>query len=119
MFCPSCGAPNNERDQRYCRECGAPLPATGPTARAVASRPSQSDLPAAPPRAGGRSSALMSAGMKNKAVMGAIGVVVVVVVAYLVIKAIVGILFTLLLPLLIVVVVGALGYAYLKSKRRR
>jgi hypothetical protein len=118
MFCPSCGAPNTERDQRYCRECGATLPAAPATSSAISTQPA----PGTPLNAQGsssRSSALLKAGAQNKVVTGAVVLVVAVVAAYLVIQMIIHVITALLFPLVIVLALCALGYFYLKSLRRR
>lgn len=118
MFCPSCGAPNNERDQRYCRECGATLPVMDAAPKAVARRPTGTDLPAASGSTG-RASSLVTAGMKNRAVQGAVIVVVFVVALYVLISTVIHVILYALLPLLVLVAIGFVGYMYLKNARKR
>jgi hypothetical protein len=118
MFCPSCGAPNNERDQRYCRECGATLPTTGADPRSIVQNSSSGNTPYAE-GSGRRSSSLVSAGMKNKTLVGAAGLVVLVVALYLVVKVIIATITAVLLPLVVLLAVGFMGYLYLKNRMKQ
>lgn len=121
MFCPSCGAPNNERDQRYCRECGASLPVDDAStrSRAIVHRPSSvRDVPVGDLRRDPRSSALVPQGMRNKLMAGAIGAVVLLVVVYLAIKVLIATIAA-MLPVVAVAVVGYLGFLYYRHSRRR
>ena len=117
MFCPSCGAPNNDPGQRYCRECGATLPLES-APKAIAHRPHGAELPYAPSTRG-RSSALVSQSLKKKAIAGAIGMVVLVAALYIVIKVVIATVTAILLPLVVLLAAGFLGYVYLKNLRKR
>lgn len=117
MFCPACGADNRDPGQRYCGECGAALPVAG-TPQPLAHRPSAvRDLTRM--AMGTRTSALLGPGLKNKLVVGGVGVVALVAVIYVAIQMIVGIITSLLIPLALVLALGVVGYVYLRGRLRR
>jgi hypothetical protein len=61
----------------------------------------------------------MTQGLKNKAVVGAVGMVVLVVALYVVIKVVIATITAILLPLVVLLAAGFIGYWYLKSLRKR
>lgn len=115
MFCPSCGAPNNDRDQRYCRECGTSLP-VGDPARRAAPGSSRSQLPVTQPPA--RSGSLISGSVSNRLAVGAVATVAAVVVLYVIIHVVLGVIAS-LIPIIAVLGALYLGFLYWRRTSRR
>lgn len=116
MFCPSCGAENKDPGQRYCRECGATLPAADARGQLTIRDPGKSSLPYQPRST---QSALLDSSPKNRAAMGAVGVVVLVGALYIVVKLVIATITAVLLPLSVVAAIAIIGYYYLRGMRRR
>ena len=116
MFCPSCGAENKDPGQRYCRECGASLPSAVTRAQVVVRDAGKSSLPFQPQH---KQTALVDASLKNRALIGAVGLVVLVGVLYIVVKLVIATITAVLLPLSVVAAIAIIGYYYLRGLRRR
>ena len=116
MFCPSCGAPNNDKNQRYCRECGASLPVVDPAGRAGAPGAANAQVPA--PRPTGGSGSAISRLPGNPLVTGAVVVVVAIVAIYLAIHVVLGIISS-LIPIIVVLGALYLGFLYWRRSNRR
>src|SRR5690242_997669 len=83
MFCPSCGAENKDPGQRYCRECGATLvPADGRSQVVVR----DSEKNSLPYLSQSKQAGLVDSSLKNKAIVGGVGLVVLVGALYVVVK---------------------------------
>ena len=115
MFCPSCGAPNNQPDQRYCQDCGATLPANGGLPGALAKR-SPANLPTSGRTGRTGMLGLIPVDTRNRMLVGAGVAVAAVVILYVLLSAIVHFLFYVALPVVIVIAVLYGGYRLLRAK---
>src|SRR5579875_3888125 len=118
MFCPSCGAETKESGARFCRECGAALPAEERGRQALVPRQEQRPMRLTRETRGTRALATLQGNSKNSIVAGAVGVVVVVVALYVAIHLIIATVMAILIPAVVVAALGTLAYFYLRGLRR-
>ena len=118
MFCPSCGAPNDDPKQRYCQECGTSLPTTGGRGTAIVHRPSDAGLSSYQPHSGHGALLPLPQSLRNRMLLAAGALAAAVVLLYVVVQAIIAAL-SALVPVIILLALGFAGFLYFKRGRPR
>jgi hypothetical protein len=130
MDCPRCGTEMQQPGQRYCHECGAPLPAQTVTPSAKLHGPSQQVITVPRSRSatnapGVKSSlpadhellnSLLPNTLQNRIIVGAVTVVVAIFALYMVLSWIVASLINVVLPLAALIAIVYVGFRYLRSR---
>jgi len=115
MFCPSCGVANEQPNQRYCQDCGTPLP-TSTGSSALVQRQSGATQPTLLAQSQSSLLSLLPQSLHHRLMIGAGASVAAVVALYLVLSAIVHALLA-LLPIAFVLAALYAGFLYLKRSR--
>ncbi|MDB5074416.1 MAG: hypothetical protein JWO42_595 [Chloroflexi bacterium] len=130
MDCPRCGTEIQKPDQRYCHECGAPLPAQAAAPSTIHHGPSKQlttvsrsqpwnnspgtkqSLPAAHELL----RSVLPSTLQNRIIVGAVTAVVAIFALYMILSWIVASLIHFVLPAAALIAIVYVGFRYLRSR---